>query len=131
MAVRVTGGERLVHRAAGEDAARAEQQRVSEHRGDLLDVMRHEDQRRGVSLAAEALEELHKTLARQRVEARAGFVQDEERGSGHQRATDEDALAFALREDGPGAVGELGGFDAAQDRGGAGAVGGGGCGPRD
>ncbi len=46
------------------------------------------------------------------VEAGAGFIEDEELGFGHQCAADEDALAFALGEEKPWSVGEVGAPDA-------------------
>ena len=57
------------------------------------------------------------------VEAGAGFVEDKEFGAGHQRAANEDALAFALGEVLPGAIGEREAFDALEDGAGGAAVG--------
>ena len=45
------------------------------------------------------------------IESRAGFIEDEQGWLGDERSGDEDALAFALGEDVPGAIGEVGGFD--------------------
>ena len=76
---------------------------MSEDRHDLLHVMRHENEG-GTRTTAELLDEGEETFAGHRVETGAGFVQDEQVGSGHEGAGDEDALAFALGEHGPGAV---------------------------
>ena len=51
-------------------------------------------------------------LAGDGVEASTGFVEDEEFRFGHQCAADEDALAFALGEEKPWSVGEVGAPDA-------------------
>ena len=64
------------------------------------------------------------------VESGAGFIEDEEFGFGHERATDENALAFALGEVLPRAVGEGEAFDAFEDGAGCAAVGGGGGVPK-
>ena len=45
------------------------------------------------------------------IESRAGFIEDEQGWLGDESSGDEDALAFALGEDVPGAIGEVGGFD--------------------
>lgn len=45
------------------------------------------------------------------IETCAGFIEDHEGWLGDESPGDEDALAFALGEDAPRAIGELGGFD--------------------
>ena len=53
-------------------------------------------------------------LACRRIEARARLVQDEQTRPGHQRAANQYALAFALRQDLPGPIGQWGAFDLLQ-----------------
>ncbi len=45
------------------------------------------------------------------IESRAGFIEDHQGWLGDEGSGDEDALALALGEDAPGAIGEMGGFD--------------------
>ena len=84
---------------------------MRENRGDFFDMMGDEDQSGSGWIGAEALEEKEEFFAGHRIESCAGFVEDEELGFGHERASDEDALAFALAKDGPFAVGEVLGLD--------------------
>ena len=100
---------------------------------DLLHVMRDEEQGGGIFPRdlprGEALKEGEEMFARDGVEAGAGFVEDEHGGLRHERAGDEDALAFALREDAPVARGEVVAFGGAHDARGFGAVGAGDAAP--
>ena len=107
--------ERRGERTAGGDAAGLEQQRVREGRGDFFDVMRDEHERRRGGLAGEGFDEMKKLFARDRIEAGARFVQDEQLRFRHERARDEDALAFALREMTPQALGECAGSGETQE----------------
>ena len=59
---------------------------------------------------AQSLQELQKMLPGGRVQTGARFVQDEHLGSSHQRAANQDALLFALREMGPRAGGQVSAF---------------------
>ena len=45
------------------------------------------------------------------IESRAGFIEDHQGWLGDESSGNEDALAFALGEDAPRAIGEMGGFD--------------------
>ena len=69
-------------------------------------------------------------LAGDGIEAGAGFVENEELGTGHEGASDEGALAFALGEVLPRAVGEREALDAFEDGAGGAPVGGGGGVPK-
>jgi hypothetical protein len=116
------GGKGLGNGAGGGDSARAEDQGVTEGGDDFLDVMGDQDEG-GVWVPAEVGEELQEVLTGHRVEPGAGFVENEQIRLGHEGAGDEDALAFALGEDGPGAVGQVQETDVAQPLSGAGEVG--------
>ena len=87
---------------------------MGENGQDFLDVMSDEHKRRRGRAAAESFQKLEKMFARGGVEARAGFVENQEARAGHEGAADEDALAFALRKIEPGAFGEMGAFNLAQ-----------------
>src|SRR6185295_18770924 len=76
--------------------------------------MCHEYERRRFSVATEALEKLQEVFARGRVESGARLVEDEQLRLRHQCATDEHALAFALREHAPRAVHEIPALDLLQ-----------------
>ena len=84
---------------------------MCEGRHDFLDVMSDKDEGRGFGLAGEAVEKLKEMFAGDRIEASARFVEDEQPRSGHEGATDEDALAFTLGKVAPWAVGEGGTLD--------------------
>jgi len=123
------GGEDGIFLAGGEDLAGFQKQGVGEDGHDFLDVMGDEDEGGGAGSLAEALEELEEMFAGGGVEAGAGFVENQQAGPGHERASNEDALAFALGKKKPGAFGEVFAFDLAQKMQGAGAVGAGDAAP--
>ena len=75
-------------------------------------------------LRAEALEESEEVFARDGIEAGAGFVEDEQPRPRHERAGDEDALAFALGEDAPRRSARCVASTSRRSRCGGGAVGG-------
>ena len=77
----------------------------------FLHVMGHQNQGWGVPLESEAVEELQKVFASHRVQASAGFIEDQQLGLGHESAANKDALAFALRQVAPRAIGDGGAFD--------------------
>ena len=79
---------------------------MGEGRGDFLDVMRDEDERRSARLVGEDFDEVEKLFARNRIEAGAGLVEDEELRLRHEGAGDEYALAFTLRKLAPKTFGE-------------------------
>jgi len=116
-----------------DDAPLAQQQRMRNRVDDFLDVMRDEKQRRRIFPRdlprREPLHEAEEMLARDGIETGARFVEDEHGGLCHERAGDEDALAFALREDAPVASGEVGALGGAHDLRGFGAVGAGDAAP--
>jgi hypothetical protein len=118
----IGGGEGMGDGAGGGDATRSEDQGVTEGGDDFLHMMGDQDEG-GVGVPSELGEELQELFAGHRIEPGAGFVEDEEIGLGHEGAGDEDALAFALGEDGPGAVGEGKESDVTQPMSGAGEVG--------
>jgi hypothetical protein len=74
--------------------------------GDFLDVVGDKDDGGGWA-GGESGDELEEPGAGYGVETGTGFVEDEEVGLGDEGAGDEDALAFALAEDGPWAGGEV------------------------
>ena len=74
---------------------------------DFLDVMGHENERGPAGLARERFKEEQELFAGHRIEARAGFVEDQQAGTGDQGAGDQNALAFPLRKIGPFARGEM------------------------
>src|SRR5208283_2645071 len=84
-------------------------------RHDLLDVMRHQHEAGRSRIMREALDELQELLARDRIESRAGLIEDEQFRLRHQCASDEHALAFTLREKSPWPIGERLGLDLTQD----------------
>lgn len=84
---------------------------MGENRHDFFDVMSDEQQTRCVTTPAETLKKSEKMFARGRIQTRARFIEDEKAWARHQCATDEDALAFALAEDAPGAFGEMPSLD--------------------
>jgi hypothetical protein len=61
------------------------------HRGDFLDVMRDQEHRRGLRGAGESSRNWREMLARHGVEARAGFIENEQAGPADQGTCDEDA----------------------------------------
>ena len=99
------GGEDAGVWAGGEESSGAEEERVGEKRDDFLHVMGDEEERGRAALRAEALEKGEEVFAGEGIEPGAGFIEDEQRRAGHERAGDEDALAFALGEDAPGSLG--------------------------
>ena len=88
---------------------------MAEHRHDFLHVMRHQRERRRFLPATEPIEVLQEMLAGDRVETRAGFVENEDPWLGHQRAADDHALAFTLRKKHPRPLGEVFAFDLFED----------------
>ena len=101
--------------AGGDHAAGAKQESVREAREDFLDVVRDENEGGAVFAAGETAEKSEKILAGDRIEAGAGFVEDEQARTGHQGAGDENALAFALGEKLPLAVEETRGTEQAEE----------------
>ena len=91
---------------------------MGEGRDDFLDVMCDEKQCGCVFFGNEAAEEIEEFFPRDGVEACARFVEDEHGGFGHERPSDEYALAFALAEYAPFALGEVGAFGALHHLGG-------------
>lgn len=59
---------------------------MRERRHDFLDVVGHQHQRGRISLARERVDELQKFLTRHGIETGARFVEDEQAGTGHERA---------------------------------------------
>ena len=116
-------GQAAGERSGSDDGAGAEKKAVAEAIDDFLDVMGDEHERRGARLGGETSEELEEMFAGDGIESGAGFVEDQESGIGHQGAADEDPLAFALGEDGPGAFLHVGALDLGEDLAGALAVG--------
>ena len=74
----VGGGEHLPAGPGGEGASAAEQQGMGESRGDFLDVVGDEDEAGSGRVAGEGVDEGEEAFAGDRVEAGAGFVEDEE-----------------------------------------------------
>jgi len=82
--------------AGRDDTTGAQQERVSEDRHDLLDVMRDKNQRGRAALRSEAFKKGEELLAGDRIETGARFIEDEQAGPCHQRTGDENALTFPL-----------------------------------
>lgn len=101
------GGHTVAERAGVVDAAFSEGEEVGELGENLLNVVSDEDEAGGVFTGGEGADVVEETLAGDGVEARAGFVKNEKGGGGHEGAGDEDALALALGENLPTAVGEV------------------------
>src|SRR5271156_3807572 len=77
--------------------------------------MSDEYHRRRAADSGEAAEELQEVLARDGVESGAGLVEDHEARRRHQRASDQHALALALREKSPRTIAEIARLDSAED----------------
>ena len=75
--------------------------------GHLLDVVGHQDQRRGGEVGGELAEAAHEVLAPAEVEAGGRLVEQHQLGVGHQRPGDLHALALALGQRAEAAVGEV------------------------
>jgi hypothetical protein len=95
-------GEYCRFRAGGLRLSRAEKQDVGEERHDFLHVMRYQNERGCVPALGERGQECEEVFARDGVETRGGFIQEEHPQTGHQRAPDEHPLAFALGKISPG-----------------------------
>ena len=74
---------------------------------DLLDVVGHQHQRRGVGVGGQIGQPRNKFLAAAEVEPGGGLVEQQQFGIGHQRSGDQDAFAFALRQCSVGAIEEM------------------------
>src|SRR2546425_4374595 len=101
--------------AVRQNRARFQEERVTEYRHDFLHVVRHQCERGRLFSATEAIEELQEMLAGNRVESRAGFVENQYLWIGHQRAADDHTLAFTLRKKHPRSLGEAFAFDLFED----------------
>ena len=75
---------------------------------DFIHMVGDEDQGGRIPAGAQALEEGEEMFARHGIESGAGFVENEQAGFGHERAADQDALAFPLAEHLPATVREVG-----------------------
>jgi len=80
---------------------------VSEASSDLLDVMGDQHEGGTLGVLNHFFHRSEKIGARNRIESGTGFVENEDLGFGGERPGDENALAFALRQDHPGARGEF------------------------
>ena len=110
----IPGGERFFLGAGDKDPSASEQEHMGEKRNDFLDMMRDKDKRGSVTLPGESRQQMEKVLASDGVEARAGFVEEENAQAGHERTSDQNALAFSLGKKTPGPVGEVTGPEASQ-----------------
>ena len=88
-------------------ATLAQGKQVREFGKNLLDVMGDEDQGRRASFSGQLANVVEKSLASNRVEAGAGFVEDQNNGISNERAGNEDTLAFALRKHSPAPINRL------------------------
>ena len=78
--------------------ALAQQQRVAEPRRDLLHVMGHQHQRRGVRVLGQPGQPPHQLLPAAQIEPGRRLVEQQQFGVGHQRPGDLDPLALTLRQ---------------------------------
>ena len=67
-------------------------------RGDLLDVMGHQDADRALWIGGDRRQAAQQVLARTEVETGSRLVEDQQLWIGHQCPSDLDALAFSLAE---------------------------------
>src|SRR5687768_9988367 len=93
---RGAAGPVSARRARRDDGAGREQQAVREARRDLLDVVRHHDDRGRERARGVVLERLEQRLARAEVEAAGRLVEEHELGVGHDGPGDLHALALAV-----------------------------------
>ena len=70
--------------------------RIFQGLDDLVDVMRHEDQRR--ALLREAADRLHESIAGDRIKPGGRLVENQSVRSGDERTRDEDTAPFAGRQ---------------------------------
>ena len=68
---------------------------------DLLDMVGDEHERGSARRGGEALDEVEEQFTRDGIQPGAGLVEDEQARAGHEGPGDEDALPFALGENGP------------------------------
>lgn len=109
--------------AGGDDGAVAEEEGVAGGGGEFFQVVRDEDGGEVGVGGGEGGEGGEEGFAGGEVETGSGFVEEEERGVGHEGAGDADALAFALGAGGDLAGGETGAAEEIEEVAGAGALG--------
>lgn len=103
--------ERVFVWSGSDDLTRTQQEGMGEGGGDFLDVVGDENEGRGGPRGGETIHESEKITTRDRIEAGAGFIEDQQFGSRHQGSGDQDTLPFALGEILPFALGEMSGVD--------------------
>ena len=89
-------GEHLLQRAGREDGALAQQHRVREVLGHLLDVVRDQDDHRRLRVGGQRGDPPEQVLAAAQVQPGGRLVEQQQLGVGHQRPGDLDPLALAL-----------------------------------
>lgn len=89
-------------------ATTGEEQRVGESRGDLFDMVGDEDKRWGIGVTSHRIDGSEKVGAGDRVKTGTGLVEHEDLWFRSEGTGDEDALAFALGKDHPGALRKFG-----------------------
>src|SRR5665648_480659 len=103
----VLGGQDVGQHPGRADAPSPEQQGVREADGDLLHVVGDQHRHRRAEVAGQLRQGLQELLPPAEVQARGGFVEQQQLRIGHQRTGDLGALALALAERPERPVGEL------------------------
>src|SRR5258706_14729352 len=84
---------------------------MRKYRHDFLDVVSNQDEGRGFGGAAQSLDELQELLTCCWIQACARFIQNQQAWPGHQGASNQNSLPFALGEYAPGTLCQMGTFD--------------------